>query len=129
MDSASLGAKRLSDMPSEWGNRRTMLCAGAGGGAAYGSIRRHGQRSPRSLVRARWRNAKGVAHPFGTVFTAALPVAQMLGASGRDLLTAFVAGSEALLRIGKATGRSNEHRGFHASGTTGPFGQRSPAAC
>jgi 2-methylcitrate dehydratase PrpD len=66
---------------------------------------------------------KGVgAHPFGTVFTSALPVAQMVGASGRDLLTAFVAGSEALLRIGKATGRSNEHRGFHAPGTTGPFG-------
>jgi 2-methylcitrate dehydratase PrpD len=66
---------------------------------------------------------KGVgAHPFGTVFTAALPVAQEVGASGRDLITAFVAGSEALLRIGKATGRSNEHRGFHAPGTTGPFG-------
>lgn len=66
---------------------------------------------------------KGVgAHPFGTVFTAALPVAQARGASGRELLRAFVAGSEALLRIGKATGRSNEHRGFHAPGTTGPFG-------
>ncbi len=66
---------------------------------------------------------KGVgAHPFGTVFTAALPVAQSLGASGRELITAFVAGSEVMLRIGKATGRSNEHRGFHAPGTTGPFG-------
>jgi 2-methylcitrate dehydratase PrpD len=66
---------------------------------------------------------KGVgAHPFGTVFTAALPVAQSVGASGRELLTAFVAGSEVMLRIGKATGRSNEHRGFHAPGTTGPFG-------
>ena len=66
---------------------------------------------------------KGVgAHPFGTVFTAALPVAQAVGASGQDLLTAFVAGSEVMLRIGKATGRSNEHRGFHAPGTTGPFG-------
>ncbi|HZK48571.1 MAG TPA: MmgE/PrpD family protein, partial [Thermoleophilia bacterium] len=27
-----------------------------------------------------------------------------------------------MLRIGRATGRSNEHRGFHAPGTTGPFG-------
>jgi 2-methylcitrate dehydratase PrpD len=62
------------------------------------------------------------AHPFGTVFTAALPVAQDRGLSGRQLLTAFVAGSEAMLRIGRATGRSNEHRGFHAPGTTGPFG-------
>lgn len=62
------------------------------------------------------------AHPFGTVFTAALPVAQDKGLSGRQLLTAFVAGSEVMLRIGRATGRSNEHRGFHAPGTTGPFG-------
>jgi 2-methylcitrate dehydratase PrpD len=66
---------------------------------------------------------KGVgAHPFGTVFTAALPVAQDKGLSGRNLITAFIAGSEAMLRIGRATGRSNEHRGFHAPGTTGPFG-------
>ena len=66
---------------------------------------------------------KGVgAHPFGTVFTAALPVAQSVGATGKALLTSFVAGTEVLLRIGKATGRSNEHRGFHAPGTTGPFG-------
>lgn len=71
---------------------------------------------------------KGVgAHPFGTVFTAALPVAQEKRQSGRDLLTAFIAGSEVLLRIGRATGRSNEHRGFHAPGTTGPFG--SAVAC
>jgi 2-methylcitrate dehydratase PrpD len=62
------------------------------------------------------------AHPFGTVFTAALPVAQDKGLNGKQLLTAFVAGSEAMLRIGRATGRSNEHRGFHAPGTTGPFG-------
>jgi 2-methylcitrate dehydratase PrpD len=62
------------------------------------------------------------AHPFGTVFTAALPVAQDKGLSGKALLTAFVAGSEVMLRIGRATGRSNEHRGYHAPGTTGPFG-------
>jgi 2-methylcitrate dehydratase PrpD len=67
------------------------------------------------------------AHPFGTVFTGALPVAQDIAAGGRKLLTAFVAGSEVMLRIGRATGRSNEHRGFHAPGTTGPFG--SAVAC
>ncbi len=62
------------------------------------------------------------AHPFGTVFTAALPVAQDRELSGRKLITAFVAGSEVMLRIGRATRRSNEERGFHAPGTTGPFG-------
>ncbi|HEX5319480.1 MAG TPA: MmgE/PrpD family protein, partial [Stellaceae bacterium] len=35
---------------------------------------------------------------------------------------AFVAGNEAMIRIGRATGHTNEARGFHAPGTTGPFG-------
>lgn len=62
------------------------------------------------------------AHPFATVFPAALAVAQDRGSSGKQLLTAFVAATEVMLRIGKATKRSNERRGFHAPGTTGPFG-------
>jgi 2-methylcitrate dehydratase PrpD len=33
-----------------------------------------------------------------------------------------VAGSEVMIRIGRATKHNNEGRGFHAPGTTGPFG-------
>jgi 2-methylcitrate dehydratase PrpD len=62
------------------------------------------------------------SHPGATVFTAALAVAQERGLSGRDLLTAFVAGTESMIRIGHATKHTNEARGFHAPGTTGPFG-------
>jgi 2-methylcitrate dehydratase PrpD len=62
------------------------------------------------------------SHPGATVFTAALAVAQELGVTGRDLIAAFVAGSEVMFRIGHATKHSNEARGFHAPGTTGPFG-------
>jgi 2-methylcitrate dehydratase PrpD len=62
------------------------------------------------------------SHPGATVFTAALAVAQERGFSGRELLTAFVAGSEVMFRIGHATKHTNEARGFHAPGTTGPFG-------
>jgi 2-methylcitrate dehydratase PrpD len=62
------------------------------------------------------------SHPGATVFTAALAVAQDRGFSGRELLTAFVAGSETMIRIGHATKHTNETRGFHAPGTTGPFG-------
>ena len=62
------------------------------------------------------------SHPGATVFTAALAVAQERGLSGRELLTAFVAGTEAMIRIGHATKHTNEARGFHAPGTTGPFG-------
>src|SRR4029078_8826749 len=35
---------------------------------------------------------------------------------------AVVAGSEVMIRIGRATKHNNEGRGFHAPGTTGPFG-------
>lgn len=62
------------------------------------------------------------AHPAATIFPAALAIAQERGFGGRDLITAFVAGTEVMLRIGYATKKSNEHRGFHAPGTTGPFG-------
>ncbi|MSP00008.1 MAG: MmgE/PrpD family protein [Acetobacteraceae bacterium] len=61
-------------------------------------------------------------HPGGTLLPAGLAVAQELGLSGRDLITAVVAGYEVMYRIGYATKHSNERRGFHAPGTTGPFG-------
>jgi 2-methylcitrate dehydratase PrpD len=68
------------------------------------------------------------AHPGATVLPPALAVAQQAGVNGskrlggRALIAAFVAGNEAMIRIGRATGHTNEARGFHAPGTTGPFG-------
>jgi 2-methylcitrate dehydratase PrpD len=64
------------------------------------------------------------AHPGATVLPPALAVMQQPGvnAGGRDLIAAFVAGNEVMIRIGRATGHTNEARGFHAPGTTGPFG-------
>jgi 2-methylcitrate dehydratase PrpD len=62
------------------------------------------------------------AHPGATVLPPALAVAQDTAASGRALIAAFVAGNEVMIRIGRATGHTNEARGFHAPGTTGPFG-------
>jgi len=62
------------------------------------------------------------AHPAATLLTAGLAVSQEHGYGGRDLLTAFVAGAEVMFRIGHATKHTNEIRGFHAPGTTGPFG-------
>jgi 2-methylcitrate dehydratase PrpD len=62
------------------------------------------------------------AHPGATVLPPALAVAQEQGSDGRALITAFVAGNEVMIRIGRATGHTNEARGFHAPGTTGPFG-------
>src|SRR5438067_3809841 len=63
------------------------------------------------------------AHPGATVLPPALAIAQQQGGiSGRSLIAAFVAGNEIMIRIGRATGHTNEARGFHAPGTTGPFG-------
>jgi 2-methylcitrate dehydratase PrpD len=62
------------------------------------------------------------AHPGATVLPPALAVAQERGSDGKSLIAAFVAGNEVMIRIGRATGHTNEARGFHAPGTTGPFG-------
>ncbi len=62
------------------------------------------------------------AHPGATVLPPALAVAQQQGLGGQALIAAFVAGNEVMIRIGRATGHTNEARGFHAPGTTGPFG-------
>ena len=62
------------------------------------------------------------AHPGAALVSSGLAVAQERGSTGRDLLMAFVAGAEVMIRIGRATKRTNETRGFHAPGTLGPFG-------
>ncbi len=62
------------------------------------------------------------SHPGAILFSSGLAVAQDRGMSGKQLLTAFVAGAEVMIRVGFATEHTNEERGFHAPGTTGPFG-------
>ncbi|MEO8280804.1 MAG: MmgE/PrpD family protein [Ideonella sp.] len=59
-----------------------------------------------------------VFHPAAVVFPAALAVAQEIGASGRELLTASVAGYEVGIRVGEFLGRSH-YKVFHTTGTAG----------
>jgi 2-methylcitrate dehydratase PrpD len=59
-----------------------------------------------------------VLHPGTVVFPAALAAAQELGASGRELIVAAVAGYEAGVRIGEFLGRSH-YAIFHTTGTVG----------
>ncbi|HET7023325.1 MAG TPA: MmgE/PrpD family protein [Xanthobacteraceae bacterium] len=61
-------------------------------------------------------------HPGATLLPSGLALAQERGHGGRELITAIVAGAEVMIRIGRATQHRNEGRGFHAPGTTGPFG-------
>ena len=62
------------------------------------------------------------AHPGAALVASGLAVSQERSSSGRQFLAAFVAGAEVMIRIGRATKRTNEARGFHAPGTLNPFG-------
>lgn len=59
-----------------------------------------------------------VLHPGTVVFPAVLAAAQEMGASGRDLIAASVAGYEAGVRAGEFLGRSH-YKVFHTTGTAG----------
>lgn len=61
-------------------------------------------------------------HQGATLVSPGLAIAEDLGASGRQLITAFVAGNEVMSRIGLAGKHSSEQLGFHAPGLTGPIG-------
>lgn len=59
-----------------------------------------------------------VFHPACVVFPPALAVAQSVGASGRELLTACVVGYEVGIRVGEFLGRSH-YKIFHTTATAG----------
>lgn len=61
-----------------------------------------------------------VFHPAAVVFPPALAVAQSIGASGQDLITACVAGYEVGIRVGEFLGRSH-YKIFHTTATAGTF--------
>ncbi|HEY4266341.1 MAG TPA: MmgE/PrpD family protein [Micropepsaceae bacterium] len=67
-------------------------------------------------------NPDSGSHPGASMLSSGLAVAQERGSSGRDLITAMTAGAEVMIRVGRAAKGSLEPRGFHAPGTTGPFG-------
>ena len=59
-----------------------------------------------------------VFHPATVVFPPALAVAQTIGATGQQFLTAAVAGYEVGIRVGEFLGRSH-YKVFHTTGTAG----------
>ena len=59
-----------------------------------------------------------VLHPGTGVFPAVLAAAQDVGASGRELIAASVAGYECGVRVGEFLGRSH-YKTFHTTGTAG----------
>src|SRR5579883_642732 len=61
-------------------------------------------------------------HPTAPVMPAVLALAESRGASGADLITAFVAGYETACRVGALVAPGHYARGFHATATAGSFG-------
>lgn len=68
-----------------------------------------------------------VSHPGSVIIPAALAVAEAVGSTGEELVTAIVAGYEAMVRVGRA-GKRMERRGYHSTAVAGPFGAAAAAA-
>ena len=67
-------------------------------------------------------HAEASIHASAPIVPAAIAAAEMVGASGRDLITACVVGYEIHVRLGKAVGAADHYiRGFHPTATCGIF--------
>ncbi|MDE2596690.1 MAG: MmgE/PrpD family protein [Sphingomonadales bacterium] len=62
-----------------------------------------------------------IIHPTCTALPVALSLGEALGASGRDMLSAFLAGAETGIRIGLAIDGGFHHVGYHATGVVSHF--------
>jgi 2-methylcitrate dehydratase PrpD len=69
-----------------------------------------------------------LTHPTGPVLGAAAALGDHAGASGEQLLVAYVAGVEVACRIADAANARLYQSGFHSTGTAGAFGATAAAA-
>ena len=65
---------------------------------------------------------KTIIHPAGPVASALLALAELTGASGRQLIDALVIGIDTACRLGNMVYPEHYDRGWHITGTTGMFG-------
>jgi len=70
---------------------------------------------------------KTIIHPAGPVCSAALALAEHIGANGRQLIDAIVLGIDVSCRVGNTIYPHHYDRGWHITGTTGGLG--AAAAC
>jgi 2-methylcitrate dehydratase PrpD len=74
-------------------------------------------------------HADSSLHPSAPVVPAAFAVGELVDASGREVLTAIVAGYEVCCRLGNALDPTSHYaRGFHPTATAGTFGAAAAAA-
>jgi len=67
-------------------------------------------------------------HPGAAIIPAAIAAAEFSGASTKTLITGVVVGYEIMIRIGMGIIASSLSRGFHTTGTIGPFGAAAATA-
>jgi len=67
-------------------------------------------------------------HPSVMLIPALIPLGEMLGSSGRELVTAYVAGFETVCRIGRGVHHHHYEKGWHPTATLGIFGTVAGAA-
>lgn len=69
-----------------------------------------------------------IGHPSVSLVSSLLPLGEGIGASGRDILLAYVVGFEVMAKLGRTTQPKHSlEGGWHATSTIGSFG--STAAC
>ena len=74
-------------------------------------------------------HADSSLHASAPVVPAAFAVGELVGASGRDVLTAIVAGYEVCCRLGNALDPTSHYaRGFHPTATAGTYGAAAAAS-
>jgi len=73
---------------------------------------------------------EAISHPGAVVVPAALAMAEELGASGNDLVTAVLVGYEAMGRAGIAVGpAAHMLRGYHPTSMSGVYGSAAAVGC
>jgi 2-methylcitrate dehydratase PrpD len=110
-------------------------CSGSGPSLLWGSNRRMG-----ALDAAVINGTAGHAldyddvnntiggHPSVPILPAIIALGEMLGASGKDILLAYVTGFEAQAAIGKAVNVYHYRKGWHPTATLGVFGAAAASA-
>jgi 2-methylcitrate dehydratase PrpD len=71
---------------------------------------------------------QALGHPGVCVVPAALALGESVGSSGKQILTAIIAGYETFIRIGKSMNPAIFSRGFHTTGVCGTIAAAAAAA-
>ena len=118
-------ARRVVEIVREWGGKPEATVIGYGFkvpaplAAMCNAMLGHG-------VELDDAHGSGLIKGGSVMIPSIMALAEANGKSGRDVITAIVAGYEVAVRIAKAINPGHRQRGFHTTGTVSPFGARPP---